>query len=137
VYTYQSNDIVAAGTTGQKRVRVSFQSTGPTIGNAKFVSCNQDSSSFGNRDCVEILSTTYSIGTLGGKAQLNFAALPTIVTQQGTFIRSFVEHGGKVYAAGKGNVGSKGYTLRLNQPAYETIFNIFGVTKPAQTAIAP
>ena len=60
-----------------------------------------------------------------------------MVTQQGTFVRSFVEHAGKVYPAGKGFVGAKAYTLRLNTPAHETIFNIFGVTKPAITAVAP
>ena len=138
VYNFQENNVPAAGTTGQVRVRVGFQALTPTSGNALFVGCGQDAVTKNTINCTDgTFSTTYTITTLGGKSQLVFAAMPDVVSQQGTFIRSFVEHNGLVYAASKDAAGAKAYTLRLNQAAWETIFNIFGVTKPAQTAVAP
>ena len=134
ITSYQSNTTVAAGTTGQKRIRVAFE---PNTSNAKFYLCDQSSSTTFTTGCVATLDTTYSVTTIAGKNVLQFAAHPEWVEKNRGTYTLLAEHNGSVYYGGKDIVGYKNYGQRLNQAAYEAIFNIFGITLPAQTPTAP
>jgi hypothetical protein len=137
IFNYITNDVPAAGTTPRQLVRVAFEPTSPIGGNAKFYQCDQ-STAIGNPpiNCIQYdasYTSTYSITNQGGKNVLRFAGMPLAVQIYGGFERSYVEHSGYVYSMGKGTVGFKNYSQRLNQTAYDTIFNIFGFSLPAVT----
>jgi trimeric autotransporter adhesin len=137
IFSYIQNDLPAAGATTRQLVRVAFEPLTATTGNAKFYQCDQ-STAVNNPpiNCIQFdasYSSTYSISSQGGKNVLRFAGMPLAVQLYGGFERSYVEHGGFVYSMGKGTVGFKNYGQRLNQTAYDTIFNIFGFSLPAVT----
>lgn len=142
LYAYHTNDVPATGLADIVRWRVSFQPSSGTAGAARFFRCeviydNTLPNGGASTNCQQALETTYTIAAMGGKNMLKFAAMPTVFSSQVGADRSLVEHSNRVYTASANYVGSKNYQLRLNQPAYETILNVFGVSKPAQTAIAP
>lgn len=136
IYQYQSKALPATGTTGLKRIRVAMEAVSPTTGNARFYACDQDSTTFNTTGCMLDSTSSYNIAPQGGKDVLRFAAMPSIMSQQAGFSRLFVLHNGVVYAGSAGVVGYRSYNQRLNQVAYESLFSIFGVTIPAQTATA-
>jgi len=129
IFSYQGAGVPAGGTTGLKRVRVSFQATSGTGGNVKYFLCDQNSATFGTTACVETATSTYTITAQGGKNVLRFATMPSQITTFGSFIRFLAEHNGGVYLGNAGIVGSKTYSLRLNQTAYEALLGLFGETE--------
>jgi trimeric autotransporter adhesin len=136
LFSYVINDKPLVNTTSRQLVRVAFESLSPNSGNAKFYQCDQSSVTQGPVNCIQYdasYNTTYTIATEGGKNVLRFAGMPLAVQRYGGFARSYVEHGGAVYAMTKNIVGTKNYSQRLNQTAYEAIFNIFGITLPSVT----
>lgn len=129
IFSYQGAGTPASGTTGQKRVRASFQATSDSAGNVRFFLCDQSSSTSGTTGCSETGTTTYTIAAQGGKNVLRFAAMPAAITTFGSFVRFLVEHNGGVYQGNAGIVGSRSYSLRLNQTAYEALFGVFDETE--------
>ncbi len=139
IYTFQGNSTPAANTTGQKRVRVSFDPAGTaTAGNVKFWYCDQDSSNNLTGACVYQSDSTYTVTAVGGKNVLRFAAMPVEFASRNPSPRIFVEHNGAVYGGGGTTpAGGKTYSLRLNKTAYDVVFNAFGITVPTVTPVAP
>lgn len=139
IFSYQAAGTPTVGTTGLKRVRASFQATSGTSGNVKYFLCDQNSTTMGTTACVETATTTYTIALQGGKNVLRFAAMPEQVITFGSFIRLLVEHNGGVFQGNTGIVGSRTYSLRLNQTAYQALFGVFGETEyqNGTTVLAP
>jgi len=138
LFTYSALEEPAPGTTGQKRVRASFEATGPSSGNANFFVCDvSDTAPNPVINCVASSSTTYAITQQGGKNMLRFASQAPEVAQIGGFERTYVEHAGTVMQGSRSIPGTKNYSLRLNEAAYTAIFSAINETPPAVTLTAP
>jgi trimeric autotransporter adhesin len=123
IYSYQSNSTPAAGTTGQKRLRVAFD---PAAGSnaVRWYSCDQSSSTTFTTACVAVLDTTWSVTTEGGKNALRFAATPAGLDAQRNARTLLIEHNGSVNFGSEDVLNNKTYSQRLNKEATNAIFRI-------------
>ncbi|MBS7806330.1 hypothetical protein [Variovorax sp. PCZ-1] len=121
IYTYQSYATPAAGTTGQKRLRVAFDTTGNGM---RWFMCDQSSSTFFTTGCVAVLDSTWSVTSEGGKNVLRFAATPAGIDAQRNGRTLLIEHNGSVYFGNEDVLNNKTYSQRLNREATNAIFKI-------------
>ncbi len=121
IYTYQSYATPAAGTTGQKRLRVAFDTTGNGV---RWYLCDQSSSDTFTTGCVAVLDSTWSVTSEGGKNVLRFAATPTGIDAQRNNRSLLIEHNSSVYFGGEDVLNNKTYSQRLNKDATNAIFRI-------------
>jgi trimeric autotransporter adhesin len=123
IYTYQSNGTPAAGTTGQKRLRVAFD---PASGSnaVRWYMCDQSSSTTFTTGCVAVLDSTWSATTEGGKNVLRFAATPAGTDAQRNARTLLIEHNSSVYFGSEDVLNNKTYSQRLNKEATNAIFKI-------------
>ena len=121
IYTYQSNSTPAAGTTGQKRLRVAFDTTGNGV---RWFMCDQSSSASFTTGCVAVLDSTWSVSTQGGKNVLRFAATPAGIDAQRNARSLLIEHSNSVYFGSEDVLNNKTYSQRLNRTATNAIFQI-------------
>jgi trimeric autotransporter adhesin len=121
VYTYQSYSTPAAGTTGQKRLRVAFDTTGNGM---RWFICDQSSTTFFTTGCVPALDSTWSVTTEGGKNVLRFAATPLGMDAQRNGRTLLIEHNSSVYFGNEDVLNNKTYSQRLNKEATNAIFKI-------------
>ncbi len=151
LYSHQLYVTPAAGTTGLRRYRAAFTATSATAGTVKFFICDTQVSTNYSINCqadmgpdgsTTVLTTPYTISSLGGKNVLNIA----FTADQIKGIRDdrtfgevfFAEHNGKVYYGSKDFAGSKHNTLRLNQTAYEhMLYNTWGLPVVTVTPTQP
>jgi hypothetical protein len=121
VYTYQSYATPAAGTTGQKRLRVAFDTTGNGM---RWFLCDQSNTTFFTTGCVAALDSTWSVTSEGGKNVLRFAATPLGIDAQRNGRTLLIEHSGSVYFGNEDVLNNKTYSQRLNREATNAIFKI-------------
>jgi trimeric autotransporter adhesin len=121
VYSYQSNGTPAAGTTGQKRLRVAFDTTGNGV---RWFMCDQSSSNTFTTGCVAVLDSTWSVTVEGGKNVLRFAATPPGIDAQRNGRTLLIEHNSSVYFGNEDVLNNKTYSQRLNKEATNAIFKI-------------
>lgn len=137
IFSYTGSGAPAAGTTGVKRLRAGFSGTA-TGGSVKFFSCDVASGTGLTTNCIETSNSTYAVTAQGGKNVLRFAAQPAEMTDVAGMTRLLVEHNGAVYPGSRGIVGARGYSLRLNQTAYEALLTgVFGLSIPTVTQTVP
>jgi trimeric autotransporter adhesin len=121
IYSYQSNGTPAAGTTGQKRLRVAFDTTGNGV---RWFMCDQSSSTTFTTGCVAVLDSTWSVTLEGGKNVLRFAATPAGIDAQRNGRTLLIEHNSSVYFGNEDVLNNKTYSQRLNKEATNAIFKI-------------
>jgi len=116
-------------------VRVSFAATGNGV---TFYNCYRRPNGVGGpRNCSIIGAGTYAIQTLGDARVLTFSTMPARA-QRLTYVRLFVERGGKVYYGYRDPLGSVDLDLRLNMQAANAVLRKLGlpplmpVTPPGQ-----
>lgn len=121
IYTYQFNGTPAAGTTGQKRLRLALDPNSST--NGTLYLCDQDMTTTFTINCVFEATTTVSPSVEGGKNMLRIVQPAKFDTQRG--VRSFlVEHSGVVYVGSEDIANAKTYSQRLNAIAANAILRI-------------
>jgi hypothetical protein len=98
--------------TTTRLLRASF----PSPGNTVYWSCLQRTTNNAVRNCTQIGSGTYTIGTLGDARTMTFDNLPA-AAQALASTRVFVERGGAVYFGFRNRVGAVSTTVRLNLAA--------------------
>ena len=123
VYTYQSNSTPAAGTTGQKRLRLAFDPA-PGSNAARWYLCDQSSSTAFTTGCVAALDTTWSVTIEVGKNVLRTAARPAGIDAQRNSRNLLIEHNNSVYVGSEDVLNNKSYSQRLNGVATNAIFRI-------------
>ena len=117
--------------TTTRLLRVSF----PSVGNTVYWSCLQRTLNNASRNCTQIGTGTYTLGTLGDARTMSFNNLPA-AAQALASTRVFVERAGAVYFGYKNRVGAQSTTVRLNLPAANAM--LFQLRMPAiQPADAP
>jgi hypothetical protein len=121
IYTYQTNGTIAAGTTGQKRLRVAFDSTGNAV---RWFMCDQSSTTGFTTGCAPVLDSTWSVSTQGGKDVMRFAATPVGIDAQRNSRTLLILHNGSVYFGSEDVLNNKSYSQRLNRDATNAIFRI-------------
>jgi trimeric autotransporter adhesin len=123
VYSYQSNSTPAAGTTGQKRLRVAFD---PASGSTamRWYLCDQSSTTTFTIGCNAVLDSTWSVTTEGGKNVLRFASTPPGIDAQRNSRTLLIEHNSSVYVGSEDVLNNKTYSQRLNAVATNAIFRI-------------
>jgi trimeric autotransporter adhesin len=123
IYSYQSYGTPAAGTTGQKRLRIAFDPTANSNA-VRWYLCDQDSSTTFTTGCVAVLDSTWNITTQGGKNVLRIAAAPAGIDAQRNARTLLIEHSNSVYFGGEDVLNNKSYSQRLNREATNAIFRI-------------
>jgi trimeric autotransporter adhesin len=123
IYNYQSNGTPAAGTTGQKRLRLAFD---PAVGSnaVRWYLCDQSSTTAFTTGCVAVLDSTWSVSLQGGKNVLRIAAAPLGIDAQRNGRTLLIEHNGSVYFGNEDVLNNKSYSQRLNREATNAIFRI-------------
>lgn len=121
IYTYQSYGTPAAGTTGQKRLRVAFDTTGNGV---RWYMCDQSSSTTFTTNCAAMLDSTWSVTAEGGKNVLRFASYPAGIEAQRNARSLLIEHNSSVYNGSEDVLSNKAYSQRLNREATNAIFQI-------------
>ena len=123
--------------TGQRRIRAAFQGTA-TAGAVRYYLCDQAAGSLFTTNCTQTGTGTYAVAPSGGKNVLRFTNLPSDLNTVGAFERVFVENAGSVYFGGRGLVGRKNQSIRLNETAYNAFFSAVSQTPPTVTCtVAP
>ncbi len=122
VYSYQSNGTPAAGTTGQKRLRVAFDAAGNGV---RWFMCDQSSTTTFTIGCAAVLDSTWSVTAEGGKNVLRIAARPVGMDAQRNSRGLLIEHNGSVYSGSEDILNNKTYSQRLNREAVNAIFRNF------------
>jgi hypothetical protein len=111
--------------TTRVEIRVAFDANGQK---ARFYRNYRSASTGFTTAYVNLLDTTYSIETLGGKRMLKFAAMPPGFESQFLFERRFAEHNGGVYYAFKESVTAEPQrNVRLNGTARDALFGALGL----------
>lgn len=108
--------------TTNRLLRASF----PSAGNVLYWSCLQRTTNNAARNCTQIGSGTYTIGTLGDARTMSFNNLP-VAAQALASTRVFVERGGAVYFGFKNRVGAVNTTVRLNLAAANALLYQLGM----------
>ncbi len=122
VYSYQSNGTPAAGTTGQKRLRVAFNTAGNGV---RWFMCDQSSTTTFTIGCAAVLDSTWAVTAEGGKNVLRIAARPVGIDAQRNSRGLLIEHNGSVYSGSEDILNNKTYSQRLNGVATNAIFRNF------------
>ena len=118
--------------TGQRRIRVAFLGTA-TAGAVRYYLCDQLASSSNTTNCAQTGTGTYAVAPSGNKNVLRFTNLPSDLDTVGAFERIFVENAGSVYFGGRGLIGRKNQSIRLNETAYNAFFSAVSQTPPTVT----
>jgi hypothetical protein len=113
--------------TTQVEIRVAFDANGSK---ARFYRNNFLVSNGSRANFVQLLDTTYTIETLGGKKVLKFAAMPDGFERDFVYQRMFAEHNGGVWYGGKDSTPTTpGYQIRINGITQRAIEAVLGVVR--------
>ncbi|NJS36255.1 MAG: hypothetical protein HC765_07210 [Brachymonas sp.] len=121
---YADGSYQVSGMQAVKNYRAAFQRINATSGNARIYQCRRNATPNTNTNCftdsATLLTTTYTIETLGDARVLKFAALPAELTSLRKNSRVYVERGGAVFYGFK-DILSVDTTVRLNVTAWDAM----------------
>jgi hypothetical protein len=113
--------------TTEAQIRVSFDANG---NKARFYRNYRSVATGFTTAYVNLLDTTYTIETLGGKKVLKFAAMPDGFERDFFFQRMFAEHNGSVWYSFKDSTPvTPVYQIRINGIALRAIEQVLGVVR--------
>jgi trimeric autotransporter adhesin len=113
--------------TTEVQIRVSFDANG---NKARFYRNYRSVATGFTTAYVNLLDTTYTVETLGGKKVLRFAAMPDGFERDFHYQRMFAEHDGSVWYAGKDTTPATPiYSIRPNGIALRAIEAVLGVVR--------